>query len=371
MEVHFAKGLTTVLRSLVATMLAVSLTSAAVAAERPRWTMLVDIGGQKVEGMPLVWSQDHVVLLARDGRLWDFPPQKASQFRKKSASFTSYSPAEIRANLERELGGKLEITGTGHYLVAHPPGTGPMWANRFEELYRSCIHYFMQRGVKVHEPQFPLVAVVWGNRNDFLHFASQDGSGVRPGVLGYYSPGTNRITLYDQGSGSASNQTWRQNEATIIHEATHQVAFNCGIHNRFAKTPLWLAEGLGTMFEAHGVWDWRNYPQMSERINRERLAQFRQWLKVGRPAGSFAGLLSSDRQFQANPGAAYSESWAWTFFLTEVYPQKFSQYVQRIASRPDFEEYPMTRRLADFTAIFGADLRMLEVDFLKFIAALK
>ena len=102
------------------------------AADRPRWTMLVEIEGRAVEGLPLAWSQDHVFLLARDGKLWDFVPHKASPFRKQSASFSSYSAAEVRAELEREFRGKLEITGTGHYLVAHPPGQGANWSSRFE-----------------------------------------------------------------------------------------------------------------------------------------------------------------------------------------------------------------------------------------------
>lgn len=346
-----------------------ALVSAAAATDRPRWTMLVDIGGHEVEGMPLEWSRQHVFLLARDGRLWDFAPNKAERFRKTSSYFSSYSAAEIRAGLDRELGGKLEVTGTGHYLVAHPKGK-EAWAARFEDLYRSCVHYFNLRGLRIHEPEFPLVAVVWGRREDFLRYASTQGTQVRPDILGFYSPTSNRVTLYDQGAGAAGNRAWRQNEATIIHEATHQVAFNTGVHNRFSHTPTWLAEGLGTMFEAPGVWNWLSYPNQRDRINRARLAQFRQWLAKGRKGGAFVNLLSSDRQFQSNPAAAYAESWAWVFFLTETYPQKFSQYVQRVASRPNFEDYASPRRLSDFTAIFGDDLRMLEKHFLAFIAGL-
>jgi hypothetical protein len=347
-----------------------TLCAVAGATDQPRWTMLVDIGGQEVEGMPLGWSRQHVFLLARDGRLWDFAPNKAERFRKTSSYFSSYSATEIRAGLERELARKLQVTGTGHYLVAHPQGK-EAWAQRFEDLYRSCMHYFRLRGLHIREPEFPLVAVVWGCREDFLHYASAQGTQVRSDILGFYSPTSNRVTLYDQGAGVSGNHAWRQNESTIIHEATHQVAFNTGVHNRFTATPTWLAEGLGTMFEARGVWDWLNYPQQRDRINRMRLAQFRQWLASGRKGGAFVNLLTSDRQFQSNPAAAYAESWAWVFFLTETYPQKFSEYVQRVASRPNFEDYASARRMSDFTAIFGDDLRMLEKHFLTFIAALE
>ena len=345
------------------------LVGVAVGTDRPRWTMLVDIGNQQVEGTPLAWSKSQVMLLARDGRLWDFAPNQSRNFRKTSSSFSSYSAAEMRASLERELGNKLVVTGTGHYLVAHPPGK-EAWAQRFEDLYRSCVHYFGFRGLRVREPDFPLVAVVWGRREDFLRYANTQGTQVRSDVLGFYSPKTNRVTLYDQGGGSRNNRAWLQNDDTIIHEAAHQMAFNTGVHNRFAPTPTWLAEGLGTMFEAPGVWDWRNHPDRRERVNRGRLAQFRAWLKGGRPKGEFVNLLGSDRQFQANPAAAYAESWAWVFFLTETYPQKFAEYVRRVAARNDFEDYPLARRISDFTTVFDTDMRMLEKHFLDFIAGL-
>jgi hypothetical protein len=178
------------------------------------------------------------------------------------------------------------------------------------------------------------------------------------------------VTLYDQGGGKSNNRTWQANDATIIHEATHQMAFNTGVHNRFAPTPSWLAEGLGTMFEAPGVWNWLEHPDRRDRVNRGRLAQFRAWQAHGRKKGDFVNLLGSDRQFQANPQAAYAESWAWVFFLTEVYPQKFAQYVRRVADRGDFEEYPLAKRLSDFTTVFGTDLKMLEKHFLDFMAGL-
>jgi len=337
--------------------------------DRPRWTMLVDVGGREIEGMPLAWSSKQVYVLARDGRLWDFAPGAAQKFRKTSSSFTSYSAIEVRSQLEREFSGRLQVTSVGHYFVAHPAGK-EAWAERFEDLYRSIVHYFGVHGFHVHEPQFPLVAVVWGSREDFVRHSASDGNRIPAGVLGFYSPITNRVTLYDQGSGTNNKRMWQQNDATIIHEATHQMAFNTGVHNRFGPTPRWIAEGLGTMFEAPGVWDWRSYPQQSDRVNRSRLAQFRHWLTKGRTSGAFVNLLGSDRQFDTNPSAAYAESWAWIFFLTEMYPQKFGEYLERVASKPNFQAYGLARRMSDFTSIFGDDLRLLERHFLTFIASL-
>lgn len=338
-------------------------TGTAAADSAQRYTMRVEVGGREIEGMPLAWSNQQVYLLARDGRLWDFAPNQTKKFRKTSSSFASYTAPELRAQLEREFRGRLTVTSTGHYLVAHPPGK-EAWAARFEELYRSIINYFSLRNLRVRQPEFPLAAVVWGRRDDYERYAASQGSPVGSNVLGFYSPTTNRVTLYDLGAQAVG---WQQNEATIIHEATHQVAFNTGLHNRFASTPRWLAEGLGTMFEAPGVWNWRHYPQLADRVNRLRLEEFRRLQSRGRQSGVFAGLLASDRLFDTDPSAAYAEAWAWVFFLTETHSQKFGQYVERVAAQENFKAYPLARRVADFTAVFGQDLRMLEKHFLKFI----
>jgi hypothetical protein len=353
------------MRSLIAIGLLWFALPGVVLAERPRWTMLVDIDNRQVEGTPLAWSSSRVMLLARDGRLWDFSPKESRNFRKVNSRFSSYSAAEMRAGLERELRGRLVVTGTGHYLVAHPPGK-EAWAQRFEDLYRSCTNYFTLREMHVHEPTFPLVAIVWNNQQDFLRYSISQGSNVSSNVLGFYSPSSNRVALFDSEQG-ARRRGFSENDATIIHEATHQMAFNTGVHNRFSTTPKWLAEGLGTMFEARGVWNWRSYPDRRDRVNRGQLAQFQAWKKHGRTKGTFAELLASDRMFQTNTSAAYAEGWAWVFFLTETHPQKFAEYVRRVAARGDFENYSMQHRIADFSGIFGSDLRMLEKHCLNFI----
>lgn len=332
-------------------------------------TLEADVNGKKLSGRPLSWSDDRVYLLERDGRLAEFRPEEAKNFKKASGNFHGYSAGEMRLALERELGDKLEVTGTGHYLVAHPRGQGEQWAERFEDLYRSFVHYFSVRGFQVQEPQFPLVAIVWNKQADFVRYAQSEGAAVGPGVLGYYSPTSNRITLFD--STSKNDKNWQQNASTIIHEATHQTAFNTGVHSRFGLPPRWVGEGLGTLYEAPGLWDPRTYTQQSDRINRGRLAQFRQYLASGRPSGAFLEIINSDRQFQTNPAAAYAEAWALTFFLSETEPRKYNQYLAKTAALPPFGEYPAARRLADFTSVFGSDLKMLEANYLRFIEGLK
>ncbi len=81
-------------------------------------------------------------------------------------------------------------------------------------------------------------------------------------MIGYYNLQTNRVTMYDltgvddlrqnrrrTSSASHVNQILSQPEAertvaTIVHEATHQLAYNSGLQTRFADNPFWVSEGL-------------------------------------------------------------------------------------------------------------------------------
>ena len=324
----------------------------------------------ELEGTPLHWNAAQVTLMARDGYLWQFPPQEAEDFVQTSPQFRPFSYAEMRGSLQEEFGRGFEVSGTGHYIVVHPAGQRDVWPHRFEELYRSFRHFFTQRGFQLEEPQFPLVAVVFGSRVDFDRYAQRSGGGKSSQVLGYYSPTSNRVMLYDLNDGQpASEFGTTQNEATIIHEATHQTAFNTGIHSRLGSTPRWVGEGLGTLFEAPGVYNSRVHLELEDRINAGRLRGYREYANRRR-AGSLAEMIAADRPFFSDPQGAYAEAWATIFYLSEREPARLAQYIARIRLRPDFEIYTPQQRLEDFQSVFGADLRMMETRVERFVAEL-
>ena len=350
----------------VATTFTVCLfTSPVATAEPARWTISLRLNNQPVEGTPLGAEADRVYLLSRDGRLLDFNASAAKDSRKASSTFRGYSAAEMRERLSKELGRSFEVTHTGHYLVAHPKGTKKDWAPRFEEMYRQFVHYFTIRGFAPKEPEFPLVAIVFSSEAEFQRYAAADGTPLGPGYLGYYSPRTNRVALFDQGSSEST-----ANADTVIHEVTHQTAYNTGIHRRFASTPRWLAEGLGTMFEARGVWNSRSYPRRDDRLNRGRLSDFQQMAKSFKK-GFIAEMIASDRLFDQNAPAAYCQAWAFSFYLAEKMPKKYCDYLALTARRPTFQDYTAAERMKDFTSVFGTELALTEAQFLKFVQELK
>jgi hypothetical protein len=325
---------------------------------------------QRVEGVPLVWNRQAVCLLGRDGRLWQFAPAEVSDYRKTSIGFRTYPPSEFRSVLLRELGNGYEVSGTNHYLVAHPRDQRDKWASRFEDLYRWFAQYFAVRGFEPVRPPFPLVAVVCRDRAEFDRYATAHGDAAPNGVVGFYDPRSNRITLYDMGA-KADSTNWQKNAAVLIHEATHQMAFNTGVHSRYCPPPKWLAEGLATLFEAPGVHDPHTNTRPGDRVNRDRLRAFRQEVLPRHRPELLAAMVATDDLFAANPAAAYAEAWAFSFFLSETEPRKYAAYLKRTAGRPSFQKYTSAERTADFAAIFGSDWRMLEARFLRFIAGVK
>ena len=329
----------------------------------------LQLDGRWIEGTPLVATEKQVFLLARDGQLWEFAPSEAQNYSKSASKFYSFSQAELRGQLMREFGKGYEVSGGGHYLVVHPAGQRDLWAPRFEELYRSFIHYFNTRAFRPSAPRFPMIAIVYSRQSDFQRAARADGSKNVQNMLGYYSPKTNRISLFDATAGQGE-QDWAINADTIIHEATHQMAFNAGMHSRFGQSPAWLCEGLATMFEARGVWNGRVHHSLADRVNRTQLAAFRRYLPR-RGANAIAETVSSDRAFDKDTESAYAEAWALSFFLSEQESRKYVQYLMKTAAVKDFTLYSAPTRLKDFTDIFGSNLGLLDARMQRFIGELK
>jgi hypothetical protein len=340
-------------------------------AKIPKFMVEATIKGRYVEGGPLAWSDERVLLLARDGQIWDFSPDDAQNYRKTSSYFAPYSSREMQERLEAEFGRRMEVTSTGHYLVVHPAGQSQVWADRFEQMYGEFVHNFGVCGISISQPELPLVAIVFTRRDDLTRYSLGEGFRLSAQALGYYSPKSNRVAMVDATDGQSTSPDWRQNAATVIHETAHQVAYNTGVHNRFAVTPRWLVEGLGTMFEARGVWDPQSYRDRRDRINRGQLVDFKGYAAARHKPGTVQELIASDKAFERDVISAYAESWALTFYLAETQPREYSEYLRKTAARPDFTPYTGPQRIVDFTSIFGNDWQMLDARVARFIGELR
>jgi hypothetical protein len=224
------------------------------------------------------------------------------------------------------------------------------------------------------------VAIVFPDFKSFAEYSRKVGVRAFPGLKGYYLPTTNRVALYDDGSEDVAINfnlfpqhplDWYAKiqgnlKDTLIHEATHQVAFNVGMHSRIGESPVWVVEGLATIFESSGIRD-RSRGESKSKINPYRFISFKDYVKKRRKKKSLADFIKRDTLFERSILDGYAQAWALSFYLIETRPAKYMQFLKTIAKRDPLKPYTSQERLADFTNIFGDDLDMFETALLRYI----
>jgi len=334
----------------------------------PMWMMDFSYLGERIQGTPLTWSDNTLCVLSRDGRLLYLDRDKASDFRKIADRFQPLDFPSFKAAVLREFGSDFSVTSSTHYLIISPQDASDAWRDRLEDLFRSATRYFTTRGFPLRKPDLLLPAVICPTWDSFRLTAARQGVQLRPGTLGYYDRLSNRILLWDAGSGDPRD---RGGINVLAHEGFHQWAFNVGFHNRVNPPPLWVAEGLATLFESAGVFGEDAYRSAHGRVHPARMAAFMsahagrdetQWLRK---------LVRSDAPFRENPASAYAEAWAAVFYFTEREPAKFVNYLRAVNDRASSAGITERDREAEFTGVFGPDWVHLETRIVRFLSTLR
>lgn len=374
------------LRTTILTALLGSVCSASSAAERVRW----QFHDREVEyfGQLLPVSSDQQQLLQTpDGVLWTINNDDLIRTAPADEAFEPLDTAELSVRLLEELPEGFEIYQTTHYLICYDTTKAyAQWCGSlFERLHMAFTNYWSRRGFDLHEPQFPLVAIVFADVNAYRDFARVEVGEAIDKIIGYYSLRTNRMTMYDlSGMSSARRPGDRRSTqkqinailsrpnaewtvATIIHEATHQIAFNTGLHTRYADIPLWVSEGIAVYFETpdlSGDRGWRTV----DVVNPIRQRVFLKYLAT-RPPGSLQSLIQDDERFR-NPrtaSEAYAEAWALNYYLLRRHRDEYLEYLQLLAEKQPLETTDPQKRLADFRKCLGNDLDALDEDFVRYM----
>ena len=232
------------------------------------------VDGQMLEGKPLSWTAEQMLLLGRDGRLHEFNPKLAKEAQKTSPRFFGYSASEMKTSAAAGIRQAVRclddaaLSGRASARPARPMGQSVRgFVQALRALFpRARLHArgaaVPARGRRVSRPG-RISATRGGQRHAD---AARHAWPLRPHV----QP---RVSVRRH-VGNDSGIDWSENADTIIHEATHQTAYNVGIHKRFTAAPRWMIEGLATMFEAPGVWNAQYDHSQADRINRGRLSDF-------------------------------------------------------------------------------------------------
>ncbi|MEX0728685.1 MAG: DUF1570 domain-containing protein [Planctomycetaceae bacterium] len=377
----------------------------AISAEAAKPMVELTVGDQAYAGRTVAHDKHHCWLLQPDGRMHQLDLSEVSKFRKLPTKFAGMKGVDLRDQLQKEVGRELDVVGTEHYVVCAAKGQARAYAELFEQTYRSCRQYFQVRGLKIEPLEFPLVGIVFPTRRQFAEYMQQDGSQYSPGLMGYYSPLTNRCVLYQHGETTAMNDGVRPFDLTspadrshdpfdgygmierssspnvffragadssvqdtIIHEGMHQVAFNIGVHSRCGQNPRWVVEGLATVFEAPGIRE--RSSSIRARLNHERFVWFGDYMKNRRQEKSLSKFIGSDTMFESATLDAYAQSWALTFYLLETRSSQFAKYLIRLSERDPLKTITSQDRIADFQAEFGKDIEWLEIEMGRFFVKL-
>jgi hypothetical protein len=338
---------------------------------------------QTVVGRVLVEAADGgLLLLGQDGRLWTVEKPNLTSRKGSNDDFMPLSAEALGKVLTEEIGGKCDLVYTKHYVICSRAGKPyAQWCGAlFERLYTAFHNYWKQRGLELGEPDFPLPALVFANEKQFAEFATKDAGPETATAKGYFSIPSNRMVIYDltggdgKGEGDFADRLAAApfNIATVVHEATHQIAFNSGMHTRFADNPLWLTEGMAMYFETPDLTSKSGWKTVGA-VNDLRFHQFMELSKRGRAEDSLTTLLQSDARF-TDPKQmrdAYCEAWALCYFLIKTRKDDFSQYLVRLAEKSELEWDDPKGRLNDFQEVFGKDLKKIDADFVKYMSKVK
>ena len=182
---------------------------------------------QTVTGRILLEALDGgVMLLADDGRIWRIQPTQILRREGDETELEPISADQMKERMLAEMPNGFNVYQTSHYVIVH--NTNEAYVRQvgtlFEQLYRGFFTFWKNQRWDLPEPEFPLVALVFANHRSYLKHGTAEIGDTAKMMIGYYHFGSNRMTTFNV-------PNLERNIATIIHEATHQLAYNCGMQH--------------------------------------------------------------------------------------------------------------------------------------------
>ena len=344
-------------------------------------------GAQHIlRGKLVVEAQDGSLLVEDNQQLLHVVPGKSVIHREILNDEYLLTPNQLGQEIVAELPTGFTFLTTRHYVICYDTSLGyARWsAALLERLFSGFHAFWSQAGLDVSQPEQPLIVIIFSNRNDYNRAAKKEVGDASHSIVGYYNQLTNRITTYDITGSDSTDTTASQSShsvgtkilqnprassliATLVHEATHQLAFNAGLHVRLSSTPVWLSEGIATYFETPDLTNSRGWRSIGA-INPPRLDLV---VKQFTP-GLISRFIADDKPFHDPEEAlvAYAHAWAFVSFLATMKKEAFCSYIAQFERKPPLAKDSATTRMAEFKTAFGFTPDSLEPELIEYINSL-
>lgn len=304
----------------------------------------------------------HRIVMLPNGKLL---ARHRDQSPKTERPFDPATPAALQQQLKAQLGGGFKFKTTKNYVYAYNCsdkfafGTGRI----LESMRPGVKNYVQKMRVETHEPQIPLVAIMFRTEAQFQRYRR-----MPPGVVAYYDTLSNHIVMHEESKLFRADPELaiQQNISTIAHEGAHQILHNIGVQSRLSMWPMWLTEGLAEYFAPTTFgrkMQWKGAGQ----VNDLRMLELEIYIK-SRTSDDAGGELISDTASAARlTSTGYAAAWSLTHFLAKTKRGQFAAYVREVAQLKPFQgDYAVLapgivpRNLELFKKHFGDEFPMLE-----------
>ncbi len=133
-----------------------------------------------------------VVVILPNGRLIAVPAEETANTDK---SFSPATPQQMAADLTaRQFAGFKTHVTRRHLFLYNTSDLFYTGASRIlEPMYSGVYLYAKGQKIEVHEPEVPLVVIMFRTEQEFQAFQR-----MPSGVVAYYSPITNYVVMYEQ-----------------------------------------------------------------------------------------------------------------------------------------------------------------------------
>ena len=341
---------------------------------------------ETLRGKLLAEAQDGSLLLEDNQQVLHVIPGESVTHREIFDEEYLLTPKELGQEIVAELPAGFTFLTTRHYVICYDTSLGyARWsAALLERLFSGFHAFWSQAGLDVSQPEQPLIVIIFSNRNDYERAAKKEVGDASHSIVGYYNQLTNRITTYDITGSDSTDTTPSQSShsvgieilrnprassliATLIHEATHQLAFNAGLHVRLSPTPVWLSEGIATYFETPDLTNSRGWRSIGA-INTTRLELVVQQFTPG----LLSRFIADDKPFHDSDEAlvAYAHAWVFVSFLATMKKDAFCSYVAHFDKKEPLGKDSAADRMADFKTAFGMTPDALEPELIQYINSL-